>query len=219
MFVGHYGVSLALRPKAGEISLGWLFLAVQWLDVVWAVLVLSGIEKVRVVTGLLAASSLDLYYMPFTHSLAAALLWSLLAVLAFRLLKHSVVPSVLVGAAVFSHWVLDFVAHRSDLPLLTYAHTVGLGLWRFRLATFLSEAVLLAIGLVLYMKFSRPRNLLGTWGMPIYVVLLVLVNIWNLYGPPPYPNSIAALAVSAEVAYLLFAFVAGWLDRARTFSS
>lgn len=116
-----------------------------------------------------------------------------------------------------SHWVLDFVAHGPDLPLVTYAHTVGLGLWRFRLATFLTEALLLVIGLGIYTRCSKPRNRLGTWGMPVYVIVLVLINIWNLYGPPPDPNSIPALAVSAEVAYLLFALVAGWLDRARTF--
>lgn len=97
MFVGHYGVSLALRPKAKDVSLGWLFLATQWLDVVWAVLVLGGIEKVRVAPGFFPASSFDLYYMPFTHSLLAALLWSALAVLVFRLAKRSFVSSLLVG--------------------------------------------------------------------------------------------------------------------------
>ena len=216
MFVGHYGVSLALRPKAQDVSLGWLFLATQWLDVVWVVLVLGGIEKVRVAPGFLPASSFDLYYMPFTHSLVAALLWSALAVLVFRLAKRSVVSSILVGVTVLSHWVLDFVAHGPDLPLVTYAHTVGLGLWRFRLATFLTEALLLAIGLAIYMRFSRPRNRLGKWGMPIYVVLLVLINISNLYGAPPNPDSIPVLAVSAGAAYLLFALIAGWLDRARS---
>jgi membrane-bound metal-dependent hydrolase YbcI (DUF457 family) len=217
MFVGHYGVSLALRPKAKDVSLGWLFLAAQWLDVIWAVLVLGGIEKLRVAPGFLPASSFDLYYMPFTHSLVAALFWSALAILAFRIAKYPLVSSLIVGITVFSHWVLDFVAHGPDLPLLTYAHTVGLGLWRFRLATFLTEALLLIVGLAIYLKFSKARNRLGTWGMPVYVFLLVVINIWNLYGAPPDPNSIPTLVVSAEVAYLLFALIAGWLDRTRTF--
>ena len=215
MFVGHYGVSLALRPKAKGISLGWLFLAVQWLDVVWSILVLIGVEKVRIVPGFLPASALNLYYMPFTHSLVAALLWSVFFVYVFRLRGRGLLPSAIVGFAVFSHWLLDLVTHNSDLPLLTYAHTVGLGLWRFRFGTFLAEALLLLFGLVIYMRSSQPRSPLGTFGMPVYVALLVLINVPNLYGPAP--SSVTGMVVAAECAYIVLALVAGWLDRARTF--
>src|SRR5438034_8582138 len=110
MFVGHYAVALAAKRAAPGTSLGWSFFAVQFLDVLWAMAVLVGIEHARVVPGFLPASPLDLYDMPWTHSLVMALAWSWLV---FRFLK-----APLVALCVFSHWVLDFIAHGPDLPLL-----------------------------------------------------------------------------------------------------
>ena len=111
MFVGHYGVGLAIKKSEPGIPLWVLFIAVQFLDVLWAPFVLLGIEKVRIVPGITASSPLDLYYMPFTHSLPGALGWSFLAVLLYRLLRprDPTRAALLVGAAVFSHWILDLV--------------------------------------------------------------------------------------------------------------
>src|SRR5438477_5861646 len=120
MFVGHYGVSFAAQRGEKTIPLWVLFLAVQLLDVFWSVFVLCGIEKVRIIPGITASNPLDLYYMPFTHSLVAALLWSLGAYAACRSLRAfgaSRRAALLVAAAVFSHWVLDVIVHRPDLPL------------------------------------------------------------------------------------------------------
>jgi hypothetical protein len=117
MFVGHYGVSFAAKELDQTIPLWLLFIAVQWLDVVWAPLVLLGVERVRIVPGITASNPLDLYYMPYTHSLVAALLWSAAAFVFYRIVtgrKDAVAASVIAGA-VFSHWVLDFVVHRPDL--------------------------------------------------------------------------------------------------------
>jgi hypothetical protein len=131
MFVGHYGVSFAAKQVDPQIPLWLLFIAVQWLDVVWAPLVLLGIEKVRIVPGFTASNPLDLYYMPYTHSLVAASLWSLAALFAYRLMaqERRWTPAIVVGGAVFSHWVLDFIVHRQDLPLYDNSAKVGLGLW------------------------------------------------------------------------------------------
>src|SRR5918996_701101 len=130
MFVGHYGVSFAAKKFEPGISLWLLFVAVQWLDVVWAPLVLLGIERVRIVPGYTATNPLDLYYMPYTHSLVAAIVWSAAAAGAYHLLRRATVrSSLLVGLAVLSHWILDFVVHRPDLPLYDDTAKVGLGLW------------------------------------------------------------------------------------------
>ena len=96
MFVGHYGVSFATKGLEPRIPLWLLFIAVQWLDVVWAPLVLLGVEKVRIVPGFTATNPLDLYYMPYTHSLVAALLWSAAAYLCFRFVVWRAHPT---GAA------------------------------------------------------------------------------------------------------------------------
>src|SRR5947207_12397288 len=112
MFVGHYGVSFASKGADRTIPLWVLFLAVQLLDVAWAPFVLLGIEKVRIVPGITASNPLDLYYMPYTHSLVAALLWSACAFIIYRLsMSHDNKTALVVAAAVFSHWVCDFVVH------------------------------------------------------------------------------------------------------------
>jgi len=205
MFVGHYAVALAAKRAAPGTSLGWSFFAVQFLDVLWAPAILLGIEHARVVPGFLPASSLDLYDMPWTHSLAMALAW---AWLYYRVSK---VP--MLGICVFSHWILDLVAHRPDLPITRGGPYVGLGLWRFREASFITESALLVIGLIIYLRATRAKNTAGRYAMSAFVALMVVVEAVNIYGPPP-PN-ITTVAITAEASYLSLAAVAGWLDRMR----
>jgi len=128
MFVGHYGVSFAARLVNRAIPLWVLFVAVQWLDVVWAPLVLLGIEKVRIVPGFTATNPLDLYYMPYTHSLIAALLWSIAGIAVYHLLTGTGwKTSLLIGVAILSHWVLDFVVHVPDLSV--YGNAMKVWTW------------------------------------------------------------------------------------------
>src|SRR5262247_4500229 len=145
MFVGHYGVSFAAKKAAPSVPLWVLFIAVQLLDVLWAPFVLLGIEKVRIVPGITATNPLDLYYMPYTHSLVAAILWSVAASIVYRwAVRGAGTPAALmVAAAVFSHWVCDLIVHRPDLPLYDDAAKVGLGLWNVPAAAFGLETALL----------------------------------------------------------------------------
>jgi hypothetical protein len=119
MFVGHYGPSLAAKAVSKSIPLWVLFVAVQLLDVFWSIFVLLGIEKVRIVSGITATNPLDLYYMPYTHSLIAAMLWAVAAGIVYYAIRKADgwSAAAFVGAAVFSHWVLDWLVHRPDLPL------------------------------------------------------------------------------------------------------
>src|SRR4029453_13264947 len=153
MFVGHYGPSFAAKATEKTIPLWVLFIAVQWLDVMWSVFVLLGIEKVRIVPGFTATNPLDLYYMPYTHSLVAALLWSVVAIVVYKLWSKNKgwLAPALVGGAVFSHWVLDLLAHRRDLALYDNSMKVGMGLWNFPVLAFAMEVVLLFSGLYLYL--------------------------------------------------------------------
>src|SRR3989442_2570756 len=142
MFAGHYRVSFAGKRLAQTIALWVLFLAVQLLDVGWGILVPLGVEKVRIVPGITASNPLDLYYMPFTHSLVAALLWSLGAYAAWRSIRAfgpSHRAALLVAAAVFSHWLLDVIVHRPDLPVYDDTLKLGLALWNYRAAALLLE--------------------------------------------------------------------------------
>src|SRR5215471_9812569 len=117
MFVGHYGVSFAIKRWAPRISLGTLFLSVQLLDVLFSIFVLLGIEKLRIVPGFTAYNPYDLYYMPYTHSLVGALAWSVIAAGLARA-AGARVSAAWIGAAVFSHFVLDVPMHTPDMPLL-----------------------------------------------------------------------------------------------------
>ena len=131
MFVGHYGPSFLAKRLASDIPLWILFLAVQLLDVFWAIFIFLGVERVRIVPGFTQTNALDLYYMPYTHSLPGALAWAAAAAIAYRLITGSGLEGAVVGAAVFSHWPLDLLVHRPDLALYDNAAKVGLGLWDY----------------------------------------------------------------------------------------
>src|SRR5207253_10304154 len=136
MFVGHYSVAFAVRT--GKIPLWVLFVAVQFLDYIWATLVLLGIEKLRVIKGFTAGSMLDSYFHPYSHSLIAAIAWSALAALVYKPLcgwlgcAYTESAASIVGVAVFSHWILDFIAHPRDLAIYDNKWNFGLGLWHYR---------------------------------------------------------------------------------------
>ena len=168
MFVGHYGPSFAIKSLQPAIPIWLLFIAVQLVDVVWALLVLLGIEKVRITPGITASNPFDLYYMPYTHSLVAAIVWSMAAAVAVRLLARLATrrAGIWIGIAVFSHWVLDFLVHRPDLPLYDDTMKVGLGLWNYPIVALSLEAGLLFGGMILYLRMTKPINAVGRLAHP-----------------------------------------------------
>jgi hypothetical protein len=215
MFVGHYGPSLAIRSARPEIPLWLLFLAAQLVDIAWGTLVLAGVEKVRIVPGITAASPLDLYYMPYTHSLVAAVVWSIAAAVVCRAVFRwkGWAAAAWVGAAVMSHWILDFLVHRPDLPLYDNSMKVGLGLWNYAVVSIVLEALVLGGGLWLYLKSTKPLDGIGRHGPLVFAAIMFAMQVSMLFNPPP--PSPAAVAISALGAYFAFAAVAWWLDRHR----
>jgi hypothetical protein len=215
MFVGHYGPSFAIKSIERSIPLWVLFIAVQLLDVGWSVLVFLGVEKVRIVPGITASNPLDLYYMPFTHSLLAALAWSVAAMLLSRFLLgvREVSTGFWIGAAVLSHWVLDFVVHRPDLPLYDDTAKVGLGIWNYPVIALSLEAVLLFGGMIMYLRKTKPLSTVGSFGPIIFGVVMLAIQAYIFFGPPPVSPD--AAAATALVSYVVFAAIAHWLDRKR----
>jgi len=169
----------------------------QLLDVAWAPLVLLGIEKVRIVPGITASNPLDLYYMPYTHSLAAALVWSLGALVCYRLAvsTSSKISALVVAAAVFSHWVLDFLVHRPDLPLYDNTAKVGLGLWNLPGLAFGLEIVLLFGGMWLYFQTGATRRLPAA----AFGLIMVAIQAYVFFGPPPVSDKAAAATALASL--------------------
>ena len=209
MFVGHYGVSFAAKRVAPAVPLWVLFIAVQLLDVAWAPLVLLGIEKVRIVPGITASNPLDLYYMPYTHSLLAALLWSAAALGCCRLATSgsSRTSALVVAAAVFSHWALDFLVHQPDLPLYDNTAKVGLGLWNLPVLALGLEIALLFGGMWLSFQVGVRRRV----PTAVFGLVMVAVQAYVFFGPPPVSDK--AAAITALAAYAVFAAVIGLFER------
>src|SRR5213592_2220220 len=208
MFVGHYGVSFGAKKAEPAIPLWLLFIAVQLLDVLWAPFVLLGIEKVRIVPGFTATNPLDLYYMPYTHGLVAALGWSVVASLAYRFLARDASrrAATIIGIAVFSHWVLDFLVHRPDLPLYDNTAKVGLGLWNLPALALGLEALLLFGAMWLYLRHTPRRTAMLAFG-----VVMLAIQAYVFFGPPPASDK--AAAATALIAYAVFAVVIRALER------
>ncbi len=217
MFVGHYAASLALKKFEKRASLGVLFLAVQFVDILFFPFVLLGIERVNIVENFTQSTHFELEYMPYTHSLLASLLWAGAAYVVFRWVivkKNSV--ALVVALAVFSHWLFDLIVHTPDLPLWSDTSLkLGLGLWNNAIATFALEAGLLLSALWLYLRSTSATTAVGKYGMGVFVVFLLLVNVVNIFGPP-MGDSKLGLAIFALTSYFLFAAAAFWLDTRRS---
>ncbi|GLC24973.1 metal-dependent hydrolase [Roseisolibacter agri] len=213
MFLGHYGVAFAARRAAPRASLGTTILAAQLLDELWPVLLLLGVERVRIVPGLMTASALDFVSYPISHSLLTAAGWALLLAGVHFALRRRGRDACILGAAVVSHWLLDAPMHRPDLPLWPGSRTlVGGGLWNSVPATLAIELGILGVGLALYVRGTRARDRVGRWGLGAMVALLVVLFVGAVYGPPP--PSERALALSS-LGLWLFVPWGWWIDRHR----
>ena len=212
MFVGHYSVAFAAKTERNKIPLWVLFIAVQFLDYIWATLVLLGIEKLRVIKGFTAGSMLDSYFHPYSHSLIAALAWSLIAALVYKsvcsrdgcLYRRS--AALIVGAAVFSHWILDLLAHPRDLAIYDNTWKVGFGFWNYRDPEFALEIALLAGAIVLYLT----RNVMPAIrkvAVIAFGIALVVVQMGDTYVPRT-PLTDKATVMGVWIFYTLFVVVA-----------
>src|SRR5215470_730315 len=214
MFVGHYGPSFAIKAadRDNRIPLWLLFIAVQFIDILWAIFVFLGIEKVRIVPGFTAASPLDLYYMPYTHSLVGALGWSLFAFLVSQAVPRlrGARTGLLVGAAVFSHWIIDLIVHRPDLSLYDSVFKMGFGLWNYRLLSFALEMAVLFGGAALYRKTVAHKT-----RFVVYVSALGVLQLWGTFFFPP-PTSDRAEAATALTLYIVLAAIAAWVERGQS---
>jgi membrane-bound metal-dependent hydrolase YbcI (DUF457 family) len=213
MFVGHYAVALAAKRAAPRAPLPLLVFSSFWIDLLWPVLLLVGVEEVRIDPGNTAFTPLDFVSYPVTHSLIAVVGWGILVGLAAGRRWRDRAAAVAAAGLVVSHWILDWVTHRPDLPLWPGGPRVGLGLWDSVGATLLVEGVMLAAGIWLYSGVTRPSRPRGRWAFLALNLFFVVVWAANVLGPPP--PSVGAIAVSALALWLLVPW-AGWIDRNRT---
>lgn len=208
MFIGHYALGFGAKKIDNLPSLAMLFIAVQFLDLLWPIFVLMGIETFQIDPGNTSLTPLDFTFYPYSHSLLMALVWAvLLSIVYFAFTKNNK-GAKLIGALVFSHWVLDFITHRPDLPLSPFSDLkVGLGLWNMPIVEISIEIGLFLIGVYFYVKTVSPKRKIAFWSL---VVFLLVVYLMNIFGPPP--PSIKAVAWSANLMWLIVLW-AWWIER------
>lgn len=212
MFIGHFALSFAAKRWVPRVSLAALFGAAAFADLLWPVLVAAGVEAVRITPGITVMTPLDFVSYPYSHSLVMLAVWGLLfGWIGARAVRDRGVFLVLF-ALVVSHWVLDYVTHRPDMPLYPNGPKLGLGLWNDPLAERAIELGMYAVGIWIYLHATRARDGIGRWALFGLVTLLLLVFLFNS-APPP---SVTALWVAALAGGGLAIAWAYWADTHRT---
>ena len=214
MFIGHFGVGLAAKKISPGTSLGTLVLSVQLVDLLFPIFLVLGLEQVRIDPGNTVVMPLDFYNYPITHSLVGATCWALILGIGYYRLKHYLRGALVLAAGVLSHWVLDLITHRPDLPILPrIGPYVGLGLWNSLAGTVIVELGLFALGVALYLQVTRAPGRTGQWALGSFCAFLLIVWIASIMGPPPPSETAIVVLGNLQWLVVLWAY---WIDRNRT---
>jgi len=218
MFIGHFAVAFAAKRAAPTVSLGTWFVACELVDLIWPLFLLLGIETVRISPGITAFTPLDFTSYPWTHSLLMCAVWALAMAAVYWALRRDFVAAALVGIVVLSHWFLDVLVHRPDLPLAPGSDVkIGLGVWHSVPWTLVLEGAMFAGGVWFYAAGSQPRDRIGQYGLAGLVALLIVAYVSAAFGP--VAPSVAAIAWAGILGGLLTAALGYWVDRHRTVKS
>jgi hypothetical protein len=220
MFLGHYGVALALKRAEPKLSLGTLFLGAQLLDLLWGIFLLLGWEQARIVPGYTPVTPLEFLQYPISHSLVGAICWSLVAAGLYyswptRDVTRHWQAAAVVGVVVLSHYPLDILTHVPDLPLAgSDSAKLGLGLWNYPVATMLAELGFLGAGLAIYVAYRSHRHPVRVVRLAVLMLVLVGTYLASRFGP--LPPDMLTVAISDIVFVVAAAALAAWTDRRAT---
>jgi hypothetical protein len=223
MFLGHFAVGFAAKRVAPRASLGWLVMAPILPDLLWPFFLLAGWERVRIDPGNTAFTPLAFDAYPWSHSLEMSCVWAALLAGTYLGLSRArrgdaarggarwdVRGAWVIALAVVSHWLLDVVTHRPDMPVtVSGTARLGLGLWNSIPATMVVEGLMFAAGVGAYASMTRPVDRAGAWALNALVVLLALLYASLVFSPPP--PGVSAIAYSDMAAWLLPLW-AWWID-------
>jgi hypothetical protein len=212
MFIGHPGVTLAAKRVAPCVGLGALVLAALWPDLIRPVLLLLGLEEVRITPGDTAAAPLGSAHDPRSHGLPAVALWAAGFALVHWPIQRDRRGAVLLALLVLSHWALDLIGHQPGMPIWPAGPEVGLGPWASAVGTVAVEPTLFALGVALYARATIAKDRTGTWALAALIGVLLVLHALTLLGPPPEDRR--ALAWFGLASWLLPLW-AWWIDRHR----
>lgn len=213
MLLGHYGVAFAAKTQSPRTPLWLLVLAATFLDLLWTTFLVLDIEKVEIVDGITKITPFNFIYYPFSHSLLAVVMWAIIFAFVYFAVTRYKQEALVLGALVVSHWFLDFLVHRPDLPLnFNKEYFFGLGLWNFPLITIILEFGLLFAGLIMYLKTTTSTDTVGVYALYALVGFLSVIYLLNIFGPPP-PN-VKFISYAGHASWL-FVLWSAWIDRHR----
>lgn len=213
MFIGHFGAGFAGKKFERSASLGTYFMAAQWIDLIWPILLLLGIEKAEIKPGISTVTPLDFTYYPLSHSLFGVIVWAVSFGMAYFVIKKNSRAAIILALLVISHWILDLVVHIPDLPIFPgYSLKVGFGLWNSFAATVILEGLIFIVGVFLYYKSTKTKNKTGTYSLIGLIVFLVAMYISNLVGPPPPSIEMIGIVGNAQWLIVLWGY---WIDKNR----
>lgn len=212
MFLGHFGIALAAKKLAPRASLGTLMLGAQLADLLWPIFLLLGWEQARIDPGNTRMAPLDFVSYPWSHSLVMQLVWAVALGAIYFAIRGDAKSATVAGACVPTHWLLDWVMHRPDMPVVPGGARYGLGLWNSLPATLIAEFAVFGIGAAIYLRATKAKDRAGTFVISSMLIFLVVVYLASVFGPPP-PNE-RVLAYTALAIWLLVPWAA-WADRHR----
>jgi hypothetical protein len=215
MFIGHFGLSFAAKKAAPKVSLGTLFIATMFVDIIWPFLLVFHVENVAIVPGYTQSNALEFLYFPYTHSLLAGIIWGMVVGFIYWLCKRDQRGAIVVGLCVLSHWFFDLIVHTADLPLSPFGDfKVGFGLWNHVAISLTMETIIFLAGVYLYATFTKAKTTTGKWALWSFVIFLLIFQFVNTFGPPP-SNSIMNLFVSLVTLIAIIVSLAYWIDKKR----
>jgi hypothetical protein len=212
MFLGHFGLGFAGKRLAPAVSLGTLFLATQWADLLFWVAALAGVEHFRIAPGATRVTPMDFYDYPWSHSLFGLAAWSVLIGGLYLAFRRRRAGAWVMAAGVVSHWVLDVVVHRPDMPVVRGGPYAGLSLWNSVPLTVVAEGLVFGGGIVLYLRSTSAKDRTGVWAFWALIGFLVVTWVASIAGPPPPSERVVEYA---GLAMWLFVPWGWWIDRHR----
>jgi hypothetical protein len=214
MFVGHLALGLAAKPATPRVSLAVLLTASQLADILWPFFLAIGLEQVRIAPGITAFTPLDFVSYPYSHSLVMLVVWGLVFGAIYRMVTgRNGRVFIVLAALVVSHWILDWISHRPDMPIYPGGPKFGLGLWNHVAATIIVEGIMFAAGIWIYVRATRARDAVGRWGFVSLMAFLAVLYVVNaISSPPPSVNAIVIMAIAG---FTLLTAWSWWADHHR----